>query len=220
MSKGSHAGRGLSARCFLPFATAAMVIVATVPAGSQQSLQPQWREIPATVALLTGDSWREEASIIRLYGVQACLRGTSVQADSIKRDCGDVSMVYLASLLRETKPACLPVAHVSATPPPAGHASSPAQSMVICRARIGSTTVDLGLALIGAGFAFAAFKPDGAPVSIEYVVAEEMAKKDRAGLWRYPDLPHPIPVLFGTLRANPPVTGAATEAGRRPAPRP
>jgi endonuclease YncB( thermonuclease family) len=220
MTTGGHIGRGRSARCVLPFATAAMVVVATVPAGSQQSLQPQWREIPATVALLTGDSWRQADTIIRLYGIQACLRGTSVQADSIKRDCGDISMVYLASLLRETKPACLPVAHVSATPPPAGHASSPAQTMVICRARIGSNAVDLGLALIGAGFAFAAFKPDGAPVSIEYVVAEELAKKDRAGLWRYPDLPHPIPVLFGTFRANPPTMGVATEAVRRTAPRP
>lgn len=220
MTTSCHAGRGRSARCVLPFATAALVIVATVRAGSQQSFQPQWREIPATMALLTGDSWRQEASVIRLYGVQACLRGTSVQAESFKRDCGDISMVYLASLLRETKPACLSVAQATATPPAAGQAAVPAQITVICRARIGSNTVDLGLALIGAGFAFAAFKPDGAPVSIEYVVAEEMAKKDRAGLWRYPDLPHPIPVLFGTLRANSPVTGAATEAMRRPAPRP
>ena len=54
-----------------------------------------------------------------------------------------------------------------------------------CRSRsahVGSSTLDLGTVLITEGFAFAAFNNDAKPVYMPYLVAEILARKNRAGL--------------------------------------
>lgn len=45
--------------------------------------------------------------------------------------------------------------------------------------------IDLGTALISSGFGFAGRDAAGAPVHRDYFVAEEVAKRNRAGLWGY-----------------------------------
>ena len=56
-------------------------------------------------------------------------------------------------------------------------------TFVVCAANIDDATVDVGMALISAGAAFAATHPSGAPVSAAYAVAELAAKDSRRGLW-------------------------------------
>ncbi|MGL4812478.1 MAG: thermonuclease family protein [Beijerinckiaceae bacterium] len=152
--------------------------------------------IPADATFLNGDSWQASASpgsatnSYRLYGVQSCLRGTSVMAEGQRRDCGEISKVYLAGLARLGRPQCRAVAE----------STSPRQTLVICRATLGQQEVDLGQAMIAVGFAFAAYAPNGEPVALAYVAAEELARKEKAGLWRYADLPHPTPILLGALK--------------------
>lgn len=152
--------------------------------------------IPADAIFLSGDNWQASPApgsapvAYRLYGVQSCLRETFVIAEGQRRDCGAISMVYLAGLVRLGSPRCRVVAE----------SASPRQTLVICRATVGSQEVDLGQAMIAAGFAFAAYAPNGEPVALAYVAAEELARKEKAGLWRYADLPHPMPILLGALK--------------------
>jgi endonuclease YncB( thermonuclease family) len=189
-----------------PTAAAALLAALTVGLHQAESIRAQGAPpsitIPADASFLSGDSWRTLASAVapaaayRLYGVQSCLRGTFVMVEGQRRDCGEISMVYLAGLARLGRPQCRVIAE----------SASPRQALVVCRAKIGGQEVDLGQALIAAGFAFAGFAPTGEPVSLAYVAAEEIARKEKAGLWRYADLPHPTPILLGALkqRGNPP----------------
>jgi endonuclease YncB( thermonuclease family) len=148
------------------------------------------RPIPAAVIFLSGDSWNDRGMTYRLYGVQACLRGTSISTNTGVKDCGDLSMVYLAGLVRLTKPSCLAVAQLERPP----------QFFVTCEAAIDGRAIDLGAALISAGFSFAATGPDGKAVSPTYAVMEASARQRRAGLWLSPDLPHPMVMLLYTLK--------------------
>jgi endonuclease YncB( thermonuclease family) len=60
----------------------------------------------------------------------------------------------------------------------------------------------MGTVLITEGFAFAAFNNDAKPVYMPYLVAEILARKNRAGLWAAPDTPHPNSILFKVLQGG------------------
>ena len=51
--------------------------------------------------------------------------------------------------------------------------------------------------MISAGFAFAAEKPDGAPVNLAYFASEIRARADHAGLWGSVSFTHPVQMLRG-----------------------
>ena len=152
--------------------------------------------VPQTgVTFLTGDSWQQAGQTMRLYGVQACIRGTTYTDKSgQKQDCGAVSLAMLAAIFQDTKPTCAPLAEV-ATPT----SSQPSTILVICSAHVGSNALDVGTMLITQGFAFAALTTSGKTVYMPYSIEEGVAQQSRAGLWAYPDIPHPNHVLF----ANP-----------------
>lgn len=192
---------------------AAVALLAAHPLGLQhvETIRAQTAPAPimlsADASFLSGDSWQVPlaqaqstsagpATTYRLYGVQSCLRGTFVAAGGQRRDCGEISMVYLAGLARLGQPRCRPVAETA----------SPRQTLVVCRVVLGGQEIDLGQAMIAAGFAFAGYAPTGEPVDLAYVAAEEIARKEKAGLWRYADLPHPTPILLGAFkpRGTPP----------------
>ena len=150
--------------------------------------------IPQTgVSFSTGDTWTQNGQQMRLYGVQACLRGTAyTQANGKKADCGEASLAYFAALVRDTHPRCTPIAQVG-TPP---------SIIVVCSATVGTATLDLGTILLTQGYGFASFTNEGKPVYVPYLVAELHAKKTKSGLWQANDLPHPVPLLLQATQKN------------------
>ena len=117
----------------------------------------------------------------RLYGVMACDRGRSfTNATGIKHDCGEASLAMLVSLIRDLNPVCTEVAMDEKA----------GVTHVIClalpdRGAAKGSRIDLGTALISSGFGFAARDMSGRPVHGEYSVAEEVAKRNKAGLWAF-----------------------------------
>lgn len=143
------------------------------------------------VVFETGDTWSQGGERFRLYGVQSCIRGTSfTNGAGAKSDCGEASLVYLAALVRDTRPRCTAVARSG--PPPLTYA--------VCAAHIGQTTLDLGTILVSQGFAFAAADAAGRPINLAYAVAEADAKAHQRGLWASPDLPLPNAILARAAR--------------------
>lgn len=177
---------------------------------AQAAPQP-WRPLAETARFETGDSWLVENTRYRLYGVQACLRGTAfTNASGQKRDCGEAGLAMLVGLVRDLKPMCTPVVESSNGGP----------VLVTCLAfpktgKAAGSRIDLGTALIASGFAFAALKPDGKPVHLPYFVAELDAKRTKSGLWVFPDLPEPNAIIFKALRDQQGRSGN-TPAGARP----
>lgn len=168
-----------------------------------QSKQPTPRTfaVPATgLTFLTGDSWQQSGQTMRLYGVQACLRGsTYTDKSGQKQDCGAVSLAMLAAIIRDAKPTCAPVAQLSSR---TSSSTSSLQSLegstilVICSAHVGRHILDLGTILITQGFVFAALTSSGAPVYPAYAAEESIAQTSRVGLWAFPDMPHPNRTLL------------------------
>jgi endonuclease YncB( thermonuclease family) len=154
-------------------------------------------QVPATgVSLSTGDTWSYGGQQFRLYGVQACVRGTFfTKGAGQKRDCGEASLAYLAAVLKDTHPTCYGVGQLTTQDQP-----TQTTNIVVCAAEVGSSTLDLGTILITQGFAFAAYKSDGMPAYVPYVVAERQAAVRKAGLWAYADVPHPVQVLLKAVR--------------------
>ncbi|SCB40474.1 thermonuclease family protein [Rhizobium hainanense] len=157
--------------------------------------------VPATgLTFLTGDSWQQSGQTMRLYGVQACLRGsTYTDKAGQKQDCGAVSLAMLAAIVRDTRPTCAPVVQLSTG---ASSSISPQGSpgistiLVICSAHVGGHVLDLGTILITQGFAFAALTSSGASVYPAYAAEETIAQSSRVGLWAFPDMPHPNRTLL------------------------
>lgn len=172
---------------------ALMLLVSISSATSQTS---PWASIPETVVFETGDSWIAGGQLVRLYGVQACLRGTHfTNASKQKRDCGEASVAMLASLIRDYRPLCALVLD--------GAPNGIRYVTCVAVPRTGQATgsrIDLGTALIASGFGFAALQPDGKPVHMPYFVAELDAKRAKAGLWAFSDLPEPGPIILKALR--------------------
>lgn len=177
-------------------------LVASFPLVAQTS---PWAAIPENALYETGDTWITGGQRFRLYGVQACLRGTAfTNASGQRRDCGEASLAMLISLIRDYRPLCAPVLegapnsirYVTCVVAPRGIQSA-------------GSRIDLGTALIASGFAFAALQPDGKPVHLPYFVAELDAKRAKAGLWAFADLPAPGPIILKTLRAAQPAASGA-----------
>lgn len=125
------------------------------------------------VVIETGDTWSRGEQKYRLYGVQACIRGTRFTDPSGKSaDCGEYSIASLAAFFSTGTVACQQVG-----------TAKDAAAFVICAVRVGETDVDLGTALIVSGAAFAAIHPSAAAVVPAYLVAELSAKERHEGLW-------------------------------------
>ena len=139
------------------------------------------------VQFLTADSWSDGQVTVRLYGVQSCLRG-KVYTDHLgrKQDCGVVSAAMLAAVVRDTDPACRPVATV--LDPQTAKSSA---AIVVCTVHLGESEIDLGSLLITQGFAFAALANGGKPVYMPYRIQETIARQARVGLWAFDDVPLP-----------------------------
>jgi endonuclease YncB( thermonuclease family) len=162
-------------------AAACLAIGATLPAAAQTFAPAPEFSIPASgVQFITGDTWRIKGAIYRLFGVQACIRGTQFQnAAGGVSDCGEASIAYFASLIVDTRPKCRPLFQSDAN-------GSPAITYVVCQAHVGENSLDLGTIIVTQGFGFAATARDGdnwKPVYFPYSVAEAGAKKNGRGLW-------------------------------------
>jgi endonuclease YncB( thermonuclease family) len=154
--------------------------------------------IPSTgVSFITGDTWEQNGQRMRLYGVQSCIRGSLfTNAAGARQDCGEASLAMFAALVRDTHPTCSAVAKLPA------YEGNPPVNLVICAAHIGANTPDLGTVMVVQGFGFAAFTNQGEPVYKPYSVAEELAKKNKSGLWAYPDFIHPNAILFKAVNPD------------------
>ena len=145
------------------------------------------------VVLESGDGWIDAAKHYRLYGVQACLRGTFyTDKGGQRRDCGEASLAVLSAYILDTHPLCATVAQARGT------------IYVACYALIGQDRVDLANLMITSGFAFAALGRDGLPVYPPYAVAEQGARGGRAGLWQFSDVEHPAVLLGQAVRQTGP----------------
>jgi endonuclease YncB( thermonuclease family) len=171
--------------------------LAAVSPAHAESNSGGWSPVPATAVYETGDSWTDHGVLYRLYGVQACIRGTSfTNAVGQKRDCGEASLAMLVALTRDLRPQCHEAASLPRT----------RTVFVFCIAQpttgaAAGSRIDLGTALISTGYAFAALTPDGKPVHPPYFVAQLVAQKSRAGLWAFADAPEPNAIILKALRA-------------------
>jgi endonuclease YncB( thermonuclease family) len=150
-------------------------------------------ELKPGVTLESGDSWWDKGQHFRLFGVQACLRGTfyTDQAGA-RRDCGEASLAVLAAYIADTKPQCARVARTVET------------VLVSCYATIGADRLDLANLMISSGFAFAALDDRGLPYHAPYAVAEQAARERRTGLWQFEDVQHPA-ILLGQSASHGPI---------------
>lgn len=146
--------------------------------------------IPNGITYLTGDSWDQGGTVVRLFGVQSCIRGTSLKTKNGETDCGDISMAFLANFMKTSPTKCQGVIQTS----------QPDQYHVICKSKVGEAEVDLGTALILKGFAFAMNDVNGSPVNIQYYIAEQEAKTKKTGLWRFEKFPHPNLVIKAAVK--------------------
>ena len=107
-------------------------------------------ELKSGVMLESGDSWQDSGHHFRLFGVQACLRGTAYTDKSgARRDCGEASLVVFAAYIADTHPFCAQVAQSAGT------------VFVSCYATIGADRLDLANLLLSSGFAFASVMSRG-----------------------------------------------------------
>lgn len=140
---------------------------------------------PTTAQFETGDTWVSGGRRYRLYGLQACLRGTSVTiANGKARDCGELNVIMIQAIIRDTKPVCKDVKDIDQN-----------NVVVVCQTTTGERRYDLATYLIAQGWGFAAMNDEGQLVVPGYRIAEDSAQSARAGLWASSDLPHPVSVL-------------------------
>ena len=175
-------------RLFAPL----LLVGATLPPSNVHA-QEQWSAFPVNAVFETGDTWVADGQRFRLYGVQSCLRGTRfTNAQGQRVDCGEAGVAMLAAMVRDLKPLCA----VS------GRAADLAY--VVCIANVAvqgqPARLDLGTALITAGYAFAALTPDGRPVHEPYAAAQAAARQARRGFHAFPDVPDPNAILLRALR--------------------
>ncbi|MBX9909324.1 MAG: thermonuclease family protein [Beijerinckiaceae bacterium] len=175
---------------------AGLVSTAAPSGWAQDVAASRWFAISPTAVFETGDSWTDQGVLHRLYGVQACLRGTSfTNGAGVRRDCGEASLAMLVALIRDLQPQC----HQATSP---SHSRTVFVLCIATRNRgVGAgSRIDLGTALIASGFAFASIATDGRPVHQPYFVAQQVAARANAGLWAYPDTPEPNAVILRSLR--------------------
>ncbi|WP_315929014.1 thermonuclease family protein [Mesorhizobium sp. SP-1A] len=142
---------------------------------------------PSTAQFETGDSWIAGGKRYRLYGLQACLRGTSVTiAPGAKRDCGELNLIMAQAIIRDSKPVCTTIRELDAN-----------NMLVVCRTTTGKTGYDLATYMIAQGWGFAAVSSSGEPAVPGYRLVEQGAREAQEGLWAYSDFPHPASILLG-----------------------
>lgn len=137
------------------------------------------------VVFLTGDSWKQGNTVVRLYGVQSCIRSTPATLKGKQADCGAISMSYLANFMKNAPTACQGIATTE----------NPPQYLVVCKSDVKGNAVDLGASLILKGFAFASVDTNGKPINIQYALAEDEARQAKEGLWSFDAFAHPNVVL-------------------------
>jgi len=141
---------------------------------------------PSHAQFETGDSWISGSKRYRLYGLQACLRGTTVTLSAgASRDCGELNVIMMQALIRDTKPVCTNIQMIDQS-----------NVVVACQTTAGAHRYDLATYIIAQGWGFAAVDSTGQLIVPGYRIAEESARAARAGLWAYPDMPHPVSVLM------------------------
>jgi len=176
----------------------AALLATASSARAQQASATGWFPVPQAAVYQTGDSWMDNGTTYRLYGVQSCIRGTTfTNAHRVKRDCGETSLAMLIALTRDLHPQCHEAAAVAET----------RTVFVFCMAMptVGAAAgsrIDLGTALISTGYAFASLTPDGKPVHAPYFVAQLVAERSHAGLWAFPDMPEPNRIILKALNAQ------------------
>ncbi|NGO55326.1 thermonuclease family protein [Allomesorhizobium camelthorni] len=147
-------------------------------------------ELKPGLTLESGDSWQDSGRHFRLFGVQACLRGTVYTDKSgAHRDCGEASLAVLAAYVADTHPVCAQVAQ------------SAGMVFVSCYATIGTDRLDLANLMISSGFAFASLDGRGLPYHAPYAVVEQAAREKKVGLWQFDDVQHPA-LLLGQSAAG------------------
>lgn len=161
----------------LALISASMPAMASPPEG--------YFELKPGMTLESGDSWRDGGRHFRLFGVQACLRGTFYTDNTgARRDCGEASLAVLAAYIKDTTPLCAQVAQSAGT------------VFVSCYATIGADRLDLANLMISSGFGFASLDRRGLPYHAPYAVVEQAAREKKAGLWQFDDVQHPA-ILLG-----------------------
>ena len=165
--------------------TFGMGIWASAASGAPQG----YFDLTSGVSLVSGETWIQDGSKYRLYGVQACLRGTFYSVSKAEHlDCGESSIAVFAAYIKDTTPICAPVAKVKDL------------TYVSCYATVKQVRLDLGNLLITTGWAFASLDEKGAPYQMQYLVTEQTAKDRHAGLWQFPDVQHPSLILSTEAR--------------------
>jgi endonuclease YncB( thermonuclease family) len=161
-------------------------------AGGEESDQTQFVPFPAQAQFETGDTWLSGGKRYRLYGLQTCLRGTSVTISSgVIRDCGELNLIVAQALIKDLKPVCTTIKDLDQN-----------NAVVACQTTSGQRRYDLATYMIAEGWGFAAVDTSGHLIVPGYRVAEESARSARAGLWAYSDMPHPVAVLTGQVGAQ------------------
>jgi endonuclease YncB( thermonuclease family) len=140
--------------------------------------------VASNIQVESGDTWTQDGTKFRLYGVQSCLRGTDFAQGAQHDDCGLASIAQFAALVQTSAASCQPL----------GPANDGAV-FVVCGAKVGDVTIDVGTALIASGYAFAAVDKAGATVNANYLVTELVAKNGRQGLWAGA-FTHPVQMLL------------------------
>ena len=141
-------------------------------------------ELKPGVTLESGDSWQDGGRRFRLFGVQACLRGTVyTDRSGAHRDCGEASLAVFAAYIADTHPVCAQVWQSAGT------------VFVSCYATIGADRLDLANLMISSGFAFASLDGRGLPYHTPYAVVEQAAREKNVGLWQFDDVQHPALLL-------------------------
>ncbi|CDZ29954.1 thermonuclease family protein [Neorhizobium galegae] len=145
----------------------------------------QFLPFPAEAQFETGDTWISGGRRYRLYGLQACLRGTSITiSGGAVRDCGELNVIMTQALIRDTRPVCTNIKDIDGN-----------NAVVACQTTAGQHRYDLATYMIAQGWGFAAVDGAGHLIVPGYRVAEESARSVRAGLWAYSDLPDPVSIL-------------------------
>lgn len=154
-------------------------------ASSQGGDQSGFAPFAAEAQFETGDTWISGGRRYRLYGLQACLRGTNVTISlGVVRDCGELNLIMAQALIRDTRPVCTSIKQIDQN-----------NAVAVCQTTTGQRRYDLATYMIAQGWGFAAVDNAGHLIVPGYRVAEESARSARAGLWAYPDMPHPVSVL-------------------------
>lgn len=147
---------------------------------------------PAQAQFETGDTWISGGRRFRLYGLQTCLRGTSVTVSpGVVRDCGELNLIMAQAMIKDTRPVCATIKDLDEH-----------NAVVACQTTTGQRRYDLATYMIAKGWGFAAVDNTGHLIVPGYRVAEESARSVRAGLWVYSDMPHPVAVLTGQAGAQ------------------